>query len=101
VAWAATLMRCGSVGCGRRSLFEAGLRQADVVAELGGFGADRVTVVPQLAGRGREALAGAERLGRTSRLSDEQLSEVETALLAGPKANGFRLTCGPSLGLPR
>lgn len=70
-------------------LFEAGLRQADVVAELG--------VSAQTASRwyhswragGREALAGVERLGRTPRLSDEQLSEVETALLAGPKANGF------------
>ncbi|WP_426513559.1 winged helix-turn-helix domain-containing protein [Dactylosporangium sp. McL0621] len=38
---------------------------------------------------GREALTGAQRLGRTPRLSDEQLSEVESALLAGPKASGF------------
>ena len=70
-------------------LFEAGYRQVDVVAELG--------VSAQTASRwhrawrdgGREALAGAARLGRTPRLSDEQVAEVETALLAGPKANGF------------
>lgn len=70
-------------------MFEQGARQADVVAQLG--------VSAQTASRwyhnwqagGREALTGAERLGRTPRLSDEQLSEVETALLAGPKANGF------------
>ncbi|MGI5182498.1 winged helix-turn-helix domain-containing protein [Dactylosporangium sp. CA-152071] len=70
-------------------LFEAGARQADVVVELG--------VSAQTASRwhaawrsgGREALAGAARLGRTPRLSDEQLAEVEAALLEGPKANGF------------
>jgi transposase len=34
-------------------------------------------------------LVGAHRLGRTPRLSDEQLAVVEAALLDGPKANGF------------
>jgi transposase len=70
-------------------LFEAGRRQADVVAELG--------VSAQTASRwhrawqdgGRDALAGADRLGRTPRLSDEQLADIETALLDGPQANGF------------
>jgi transposase len=70
-------------------LFEAGRRQADVVTELG--------VSAQTASRwhrawqdgGRDALAGAARLGRTPRLSDEQLAEAEAALLDGPKANGF------------
>src|SRR3989337_1500330 len=70
-------------------LYEAGRRQADVVAELG--------VSAQTASRwyrawqdgGRDALAGAARLGRTPRLSDEQLTEVEAALLDGPQANGF------------
>ncbi|WP_238009909.1 winged helix-turn-helix domain-containing protein [Dactylosporangium sp. AC04546] len=70
-------------------LFEAGARQADVAAEL--------EVSAQTASRwyrawqtgGREALAGADRLGRTPQLSDEQLAEVEAALLEGPKANGF------------
>lgn len=70
-------------------LFEAGHRQADVVAEL--------AVSAQTASRwhrawrdgGRDALAGAARLGRTPRLSDEQVAEVEAALLNGPKVNGF------------
>ncbi|MEV8517666.1 winged helix-turn-helix domain-containing protein [Dactylosporangium sp. NPDC051484] len=70
-------------------LFEAGRRQVDVVVQLG--------VSAQTASRwhrawqsgGRDALAGAERLGRTPRLSDEQLAGVEAVLLEGPKANGF------------
>jgi transposase len=70
-------------------LFEAGARQVDVVTQL--------EVSAQTASRwyhrwrsgGRDALVGAERLGRAPRLSDEQLAEVETVLVAGPKANGF------------
>jgi transposase len=38
---------------------------------------------------GRDALAGAARLGRTPRLSDQQLAEIEAALLDGPQTNGF------------
>ena len=70
-------------------LFEAGMRQVDVVTGLG--------VSAQTASRwyhswrtgGRDALVGAERLGRTARLSEQQLAEVQAALLAGPKAHGF------------
>lgn len=70
-------------------LFDAGMRQVDVVTRLG--------VSAQTASRwyrswqtgGRDALVGAERLGRTPRLSDAQVAEVEAALLSGPKANGF------------
>lgn len=70
-------------------LFEAGGRQIDVVNQL--------EVSAQTASRwyhswrsgGRDALVGADRLGRTPRLSDAQLTEVQAALLAGPKANGF------------
>jgi transposase len=70
-------------------LFEAGARQVDVVTQL--------RVSAQTASRwyhrwhsgGRDALVGAQRLGRTPRLSDGQLVEVETALVVGPKANGF------------
>jgi len=70
-------------------MFEAGCRQVDVVNALG--------VTAQAASRwyhawragGREALVGAARLGRRPRLSDEQIEQVEAALLAGPKAHGF------------
>lgn len=70
-------------------LFEAGARQVDVLTQLG--------VSAQTASRwyrswqtgGRDALVGADRLGRPPRLSDGQLAEVQAALLAGPKANGF------------
>lgn len=70
-------------------LFEAGARQIDVVTQL--------EVSAQTASRwyhrwhtgGRNALVGAERLGRTRRLSHEQLAKVENALMAGPKAHGF------------
>lgn len=70
-------------------LFEAGARQVDVVTQL--------QVSAQTASRwyhswragGRDALVGAARLGRTARLSQQQLAEVQTALLAGPKTHGF------------
>ena len=70
-------------------MFEAGARQVDVVTRLG--------VSAQTASRwyrswevgGRDALIGAERLGRPARLSDGQLAQVQAALVAGPKANGF------------
>jgi len=70
-------------------LFEAGMRQVDVVTQLG--------VSAQTASRwyhswrtgGRDALVGAQRLGRTARLSQQQLADVQAALLAGPKAHGF------------
>src|SRR5947199_5154365 len=64
-------------------LFEAGMRQVDVVNRLG--------VSAQTASRwyrgwqagGRDALAGAARLGRTSRWSDGQVAEVQSPLVAG------------------
>lgn len=70
-------------------MFEAGKRQVDVVVEL--------EVSAQTASRwhkawlagGREALTGAGRAGRRAWLSDEQLAEVEAALVEGPKDNGF------------
>ena len=70
-------------------MFAGGKSQADVVAALG---------VPREAASewyrlwqvgGRIALAGAGRAGRLPRLSDERVAEVEQALLAGPRANGF------------
>jgi transposase len=70
-------------------IFGRGKRQADVAAKL--------EVSAQTASRwyqawstgGRAALVGAGRAGRTRRLCEEQLAEVEAALLKGPKANGF------------
>lgn len=70
-------------------MFDRGERQVDVASELG--------VSQQTASKwhrawvagGREALAGAGRAGRMPKLSDEQLAEIETELLKGPRANGF------------
>ena len=38
---------------------------------------------------GKKGLAGAGRAGRLCKLSDEQLAQVEAALVTGPRANGF------------
>jgi transposase len=70
-------------------MFRQGKRQVDVVSELG--------VSAQTASRwhrawrdgGRAALAGAGRAGRLRKLSDEQLAQVQAALVKGPRANGF------------
>jgi len=70
-------------------MFARGKRQVDVAVELG--------VSAQTASRwyrawsqgGREALAGAGRVGRPRRVSDAQLAEVQAALATGPRANGF------------
>jgi transposase len=70
-------------------LFEAGARQVDVVTRLGVSAQTASRWYHRWQSGGRDALLGADRLGRTPRLSDEQLAEVETALMAGPKANGF------------
>lgn len=70
-------------------MFARGKRQVDVVVELG--------VSAQTASRwhrawvaeGRHGLAGAGRAGRRRKLSEEQLAEIEAALVKGPRANGF------------
>jgi transposase len=70
-------------------MFARGKRQVDVVDKLG--------VSAQTASRwhqiflteGKKGLAGAGRAGRLPKLSDEQLTQVEQALLKGPRANGF------------
>ena len=70
-------------------MFRQGKRQVDVAERLG--------VSQPTASRwhrlwltgGRAALAGAGRAGRRSKLSDEQLAQVEAALVKGPKAHGF------------
>jgi transposase len=70
-------------------MFRRGKRQVDVVNELG--------VSAQTASRwyrawqegGRAALAGADRAGRLRKLSEDQLAQVQAALVKGPRANGF------------
>lgn len=70
-------------------LFARGKRQVDVVTKLG--------VSAQTASRwhrifvaeGRQGLVGAGRAGRLRKLSEEQLAEVEQALVKGPRVNGF------------
>ena len=70
-------------------MFARGKRQVDVVSKLG--------VSAQTASRwhrvwladGRRGLAGAGRAGRRPKLSDEQLAQIEAALVIGPRANGF------------
>jgi transposase len=70
-------------------IFARGKRQVDVMDKLG--------VSAQTASRwhrifvaeGKKGLAGAGRAGRLPKLSDEQLAQVEQALLEGPQAHGF------------
>jgi len=71
-------------------MFRAGKSQAEVAAALG-VSREAVSEWYRLwRGGGRPALAGTGRAGRLPRLSDEQVAEVETALLAGPQANGYQ-----------
>jgi transposase len=71
------------------AMFDRGKRQVDVVAELG-VSAQTVSRWHRVwQEQGRAGLAGAGRAGRRRKLADVQLAEVEAALLAGPRANGF------------
>src|SRR2546421_9545452 len=69
-------------------LYEAGMRQVDVVTELGVSAQTASRWYHRWRAGGRDALVGVARLGRTPRLSDEQLAEVGAALLAGPEGHG-------------
>src|SRR5262249_5126986 len=66
-----------------------GRRQVDVAAGLGVSAQTASRWHRAWAERGRDGLAGAGRAGRRRKLTGEQLAEVEAALEAGPKANGF------------
>ena len=70
-------------------MFEHGRRQVDVVAELGVPAQSGSRWHRAWAARGRDGLAGAGRAGRRRKLTGEPLAEVEAALEAGPRANGF------------
>jgi transposase len=70
-------------------LFAEGVRQAEIARQVG---VTHQTVSDWHAAwkqGGREALRGAGRAGRRSKLSPEQLAEVTAALSKGPTANGY------------
>ena len=70
-------------------MFRRGRRQVDVAEKLGVSQPTASRWYQTWLAGGREALVGAGRAGRKPKLSDEQLAQVEAALLKGPKANGF------------
>ena len=70
-------------------MFARGKRQVDVVSELGVSAQTASRWHRTFLAEGRAGLAGAGRAGRLRKLSDEQLAEVEQALVKGPRANGF------------
>jgi len=70
-------------------LFAKGVRQVDIARELG-VAHQTVSDWHELWEQGgTEALKGAGRAGRRRKLSSQQLAEVEAALEAGPRANGY------------
>jgi hypothetical protein len=79
-------------------MFDRGKPQVDVVVELGVSGQTASRRHQTWAAGGWQALAGAGRAGRMRRLTDQQVAQVATALAQGPRANGFRPTCGRRLG---
>jgi len=70
-------------------MFRRGKRQVDVAVKLGVSQPTASRWRRAWLGGGREALAGAGRVGRARKLSDGQLAAVEAVLLAGPKASGY------------
>ena len=70
-------------------MFARGKRQVDVVTRLGVSAQTASRWYRTWTEQGRSGLVGAGRAGRIPRLSDEQLAQVEAALVKGPRANGF------------
>jgi len=70
-------------------MFRRGKRQVDVAEKLGVSQPTASRWYQMWLAGGRAALAGAGRAGRKPKLSEEQLAEVEAALVKGPKANGY------------
>jgi transposase len=70
-------------------MFARGKRQVDVVDKLGVSAQTASRWHRIFVAKGKKGLAGAGRAGRLPKLSDEQLAQVEQALLKGPRANGF------------
>jgi transposase len=71
------------------AMFDRGKRQVDVVVELGVSAQTASRWYRAWSAGGRQALAGAGRAGRLRKLTDEQVTDVASALTEGPKANGF------------
>jgi transposase len=71
------------------ALFGRGRRPAEVARELGVSIQSASEWRRRWSVGGTAALRAAGRAGRLPRLDAAQLAEVETALLRGPKANGF------------
>lgn len=70
-------------------MFAKGKRQIDVVTKLGVSAQTASRWHKAFLAEGKKGLAGAGRAGRLPKLSEEQLAEVEAALVKGPRANGF------------
>ena len=70
-------------------MFARGKRQIDVVTKLGVSAQTASRWHRAFLAEGKKGLAGAGRAGRLRKLSDEQLAQVEAALVTGPRAHGF------------
>lgn len=70
-------------------LFAQGMRPAQVAIQLGVSRQATSTWFALWQQGGAEALKLSERYGRPPKLSDEQLSVIETVLLQGARANGY------------
>ena len=71
-------------------LFEQGLSQSEIARRLGVTPASVCRWHQAWRGEGIQGLEVAKHLGRPRRLSAEQVEELESALLEGPGAHGFR-----------
>jgi transposase len=70
-------------------MFDHDATQAEVARELGVSRETASQWFKAWSEGGQKALVGAQRAGRLPRLSDQQLTKVEKALVRGPQANGF------------
>jgi transposase len=71
------------------ALFDRGVSQADVARELDVSRETASQWACAWRDGGAEALDGAGRAGRLSKLADQQLAKVEKALEKGPRASGY------------
>ena len=71
------------------TMFARGKRQCDVVRELGVAKSTASKWHARWREGGREALRARRAPGRPRRLSDAEVGQLETALLAGPQRHGY------------